>query len=155
MALSALEAKNEVEKDQPKIALKHDPTAGLNLEQAVADKMAAQRKREDLAKAADAFPPGLEAFLPQDPVERERAIARQRAIERRIRQGGNPQPQGPQVAPRPVRGARDDPPAPALLHQPQDLGRDQPPRLPVGGARGGPLPPPAEVRHPGPDQPRR
>jgi hypothetical protein len=33
VALGALEAKNEMEKEQPQVTLKHDPTAGINLDQ--------------------------------------------------------------------------------------------------------------------------
>ena len=98
VALGALEAKNEMEKEQPEITLKHDPTAGMNLEKVIADKRADMRRRENHGAAAAAaavvndFPPGLEAFLPQDPMERERMIAEQRQIEQLIRRGGDRNP---------------------------------------------------------------
>ena len=89
-----------MEKEQPDITLKHDPTAGMNLEKAIADRKANQRRRDNLggaaaAAAANDFPPGLEAFLPQDPMERERMIAEQRQIEQLIRRGGDRNPAGP------------------------------------------------------------
>ena len=95
VALSALEAKKEMEQDQPEINLKHDPTAGLNIEKAVAEKEAEEKRRENNSD----LPPGLAAFLPQDPLERARLLAEQRRIERMIQRGEAPQPQDPFVAP--------------------------------------------------------
>jgi hypothetical protein len=90
VALGALEAKNEMDKEQPEVTLKHDPTAGLNLDQVRVEKA----KKNGGAAAANAagqdFPPGLEGFLPQDPFERERMIEEQRRIERIIQHGGDP-----------------------------------------------------------------
>ncbi len=89
VALGALEAKNEMDKEQPEVTLKHDPTAGLNLDQVRVEKSKKTGGAAANAAAQD-FPPGLEGFLPQDPFERERMIEEQRRIERIIQHGGDP-----------------------------------------------------------------
>ena len=89
VALGALEAKNEMDKEQPEVTLKHDPTAGLNLDQVRVEK--SKKAKGAAANAAEEdFPPGLEGFLPQNPFERERIIEEQRRIERLIQHGGDP-----------------------------------------------------------------
>jgi len=88
VALGALEAKNEMDKEQPEVKMKHDPTAGLDLDKVVADRRREQRQNEH--RRQNDLPPGLEGFLPQDPLERERMIAEQHRIEQIIRRGGDP-----------------------------------------------------------------
>ena len=89
VALGALEAKNEMEKEQPEVKMRHDPTAGIDLERVVADRIQEQCQQDGRRHNND-LPPGLEDFLPQDPRERERMIAEQHRIEQVIRRGGDP-----------------------------------------------------------------
>jgi hypothetical protein len=75
-----------MDKVQPEFALKHNPTARLNLEKVMADERKAKQRMHPLP-CANNLPPGLEDFLPRDLHEHKRMIAVQQRIEEMIQQG--------------------------------------------------------------------
>ena len=79
VALGGLAAKTEMDEKQPGVALTHDPTAGLDIEQIQADE--AKAAREAAERRAQGIAPGLERFLPQDPNLRQRVILHQEVQE--------------------------------------------------------------------------
>ncbi len=102
VARGALEAKSEMDKENPDVKLKHDPAANINLEAANADPNRVPAGQPfGLAHAAHvaahaaahvrAIPPGMEGVMPDDPMERQRMIREQERIEAMI-QGRPPPP---------------------------------------------------------------
>ena len=88
VARGALEAKSEMDKENPEVKLKHDPTNGINLEQAAAGMKEPNPKKRKIDPNAQ-LPPGLVGVLPDNQVERQRIIREQEHIEAVIRgQGG-------------------------------------------------------------------
>jgi hypothetical protein len=84
VALGGLAAKTEMDQQQPGVALKHDPTAGLNIEQVQADE--ARIAREAAEARAHGLPPGLAGFVPQDPLQRQQMVHQQELMELLIQQ---------------------------------------------------------------------
>ena len=101
VARGALEAKSEMDKENPEVQLKHDPAANINLEAAKTDpnRMPAgppgfgfiAQHAHAHAQAVRAIPPGMEGVMPEDPLERQRMIREQERIEAMI-QGRPPPP---------------------------------------------------------------
>lgn len=73
-----------MDQQQPGVALKHDPTAGLNIEQVQADE--ARIAREAAEARAHGLPPGLAGFVPQDPLQRQQMVHQQELMELLIQQ---------------------------------------------------------------------
>ena len=97
VARGALEAKSEMDKENPEVKLKHDPAAGINLEQAAAGMQEPNPKKRKIDPNAQ-LPPGLVGVLPDNQVERQRMIREQERIEAVIRGGArglNPPPAPP------------------------------------------------------------
>lgn len=99
VARGALEAKNEMDKENPEVKLKHDPAQGIDLKAAV--NKPDRPRHPNLAWAMlggpghhqpvpAEIPPGLVGILPDDPFERQRMIREQERIEAVI-QGRGPQ----------------------------------------------------------------
>ena len=101
VARGALEAKSEMDKENPDVKLKHDPAANINLEAANSDPnrvpagqpfgLAAAHMAAHAAAHVRAIPPGMEGVMPDDPMERQRMIREQERIEAMI-QGRPPPP---------------------------------------------------------------
>ena len=102
VARGALEAKSEMDKENPEVKLKHDPAAGINLEQAAAGMQEPNPKKRKIDPNAQ-LPPGLVGVLPDNQVERQRMIREQEHIEAVIRGGARglnppaPPHQGPPI----------------------------------------------------------
>ena len=97
VARGALEAKSEMDKENPEVKLKHAPAAGINLEQAAAGMQEPNPKKRKIDPNAQ-LPPGLVGVLPDNQVERQRMIREQEHIEAVIRGGArglNPPPAPP------------------------------------------------------------
>ena len=103
VARGAIEAKNEMDRQNPDVKLKHDPAKDVNLAAAERPREAMVGRGRDFGlgmmylglgrpPAAAPVPPGLEGILPDDPLERMRLIQDQERIERMIRgpAGGPP-----------------------------------------------------------------
>ncbi len=96
VARGALEAKTEMDQQEPDVHLKHDPTLGVNMEKAAME----ERERNDRAnrqqreRAAIAGVEGLENILGHDANDHERIVREQMQIEQMIRQGRNNDPRG-------------------------------------------------------------
>ena len=88
VARGALEAKSEMDKENPEVKLKHDPAAGINLEQAAAGMQAGPNPKKRKINLPNAqLPPGLVGVLPDNLAERQRLIREQEHIEAVIRGG--------------------------------------------------------------------
>ncbi len=106
VARGALKAKTEMDEAAPEVLLKHDPTAGVNVEKVATEDARRQQQR---ALLVDDVPPGLEGILGENAEDRERVIREQQHIEAMIRHrrdggvaGGNfawPRPQPPHYWP--------------------------------------------------------
>ncbi len=86
VARGALEAKNEMDKQNPNVQLKHDPAKDINIDRARRqggghDPYALLREQQ--------VPQALVGILPEDPMERQRLIREQERIENMIRHGRN------------------------------------------------------------------
>ena len=137
VARGALEAKSEMDKENPEVKLKHDPTNGINLEQAAAGMKEPNPKKRKIDPNAQ-LPPGLVGVLPDNQVERQRMIREQERIEAVIRGG--------------ARGL--NPPAPPPPQWPQPLGGFNAIGAMLDNViRGGGNPPPPRQGPPGPPPP--
>ena len=137
VARGALEAKSEMDKENPEVKLKHDPAAGINLEQAAAGMQEPNPKKRKIDPNAQ-LPPGLVGVLPDNQVERQRMIREQEHIEAVIRGG--------------ARGL--NPPAPPPPQWPQPLGGFNAIGAMLDNViRGGGNPPPPRQGPPGPPPP--
>ena len=87
VARGALEAKSEMDKENPEVKLKHDPAAGINLEQAAAGMEEPNPKKRKINLPNAQLPPGLVGVLPDNLAERQRLIREQEHIEAVIRGG--------------------------------------------------------------------
>ena len=87
VARGALEAKSEMDKENPEVKLKHDPAAGINLEQAAAGMQEPNPKKRKINLPNAQLPPGLVGVLPDNLAERQRLIREQEHIEAVIRGG--------------------------------------------------------------------
>jgi hypothetical protein len=86
VARGALEARSEMDKQNPDVKLKHDPAKDINMAGAGGnnnDPLALLRGQE--------VPPGLAGILPDDPMERQRLFREQERIEALIHGGQNHQ----------------------------------------------------------------
>ena len=137
VARGALEAKSEMDKENPEVKLKHDPAKGINLEQAAAGMQEPNPKKRKIDPNAQ-LPPGLVGVLPDNQVERQRMIREQERIEAVIRGG--------------ARGL--NPPAPPPPQWPQPLGGFNAIGAMLDNViRGGGNPPPPRQGPPGPPPP--
>ena len=81
IARGALEAKTEMDKENPEVKLKHDPAEGINLEQAAGMKSKKSKKNPNIID-------NLQGIIPENNLERQRIIREQERIEAVIRGRG-------------------------------------------------------------------
>ena len=95
VARGALEAKSEMDKENPDVKLKHDPLASIDLNAANNENHVPRHPGYGgFGAPVRAIPPGMEGIVPDDPIEQQRMIREQERIEAMI-QGRPPPPMMP------------------------------------------------------------